>query len=193
VTVLVASSCDADVLSRVIADAFHDLPASGWLVSDPVARRRIFPPYFRLYVEHALTAGLVQTTPARDAVALWLPGDGQAAPGYPALGYAQVTAGWTPRFVAFDEALGSHHPAGTAHQHLAILAVRPDRQGLGIGSALLSAYHAALGPELPVYLEASCQRSRKLYLRHGYVDCGAPYYLPGGPPMYPMWRPASAG
>jgi GNAT superfamily N-acetyltransferase len=189
VTVRTASAADADVLSQVIADAFQPLPPSGWLISDPVARRRIFPPYFRLYVEHALAAGVVQTTPDRDAVALWLPSDAPPPLGYPAR-LALVTAGWTSRFVAFDQALDSHHPSGAAtpHQHLTILAVRPDRQGQGIGSALLSAYHDAVGPGQPVYLEASSRRSRGLYRRHGYADCGEPYYLPGGPPMYPMWR-----
>jgi hypothetical protein len=35
---------------------------------------------------------------------------------------------WTERFLAFDEALDRHHPAGLPHHHLAILAVRPGRQ-----------------------------------------------------------------
>jgi GNAT superfamily N-acetyltransferase len=190
VTVLIADADDAGRLSQVIADAFHDLPPSPWLIQDPVARRRIFPPYFRLFVEHTLAAGVVQTTPARDAVALWLPSDAVPPDDYGSR-LESVTAGWTPRFVTFDEALDKHHPVGVAHHHLAILAVRPDRQGLGIGSALLSAYHAGLGPGEPVYLEASCPRSRELYLRHGYADRGEPYYLPDGPPMCPMWRAGS--
>jgi len=184
--VLAAGAADVDVLSQVIADAFHDLPQSRWLISDPVVRRRVFPSYFRLYVEHALTAGVAQTTPARDAVALWLPSDAAPLAGYDER-LASVTEPWTARFAAFDEALDSHHPSHVAHHHLAILAVRPDCQRLGIGSALLTAYRAALGPGEPVYLEASSPRSRELYLRHGYADHGEPYYLPDGPPMYPMW------
>ena len=45
-----AEAADAEVLSQVIADAFHDLAPSRWLVPDPDARREIFPGYFRLSV-----------------------------------------------------------------------------------------------------------------------------------------------
>jgi hypothetical protein len=69
-----AAQADLDVLSRVIADAFMDLAPSRWLITDLDARRRIFPGYFRIYLEHALAVGIVHTTPGRTAVALWLPG-----------------------------------------------------------------------------------------------------------------------
>jgi len=188
-----ADAADVAVLGQVIADAFHDLPPSPWLIADPRARRAIFPDYFQLYVEQALAAGLVHTTPGRAGVAMWIP-VGEEPEGPPD-GYAErlaaITDPWTERFVAFDEALERAHPAGTPHHHLAILAVRPDQQGRGIGSALLDAYHATLDVRgTPAYLEASSPRNRKLYLRHGYIDRGAPIQLPGGPALYPMWRPS---
>ena len=40
---------------------------------DPAARREIFPGYFRIHVDQALTQGVVHTTPGRTAAALWLP------------------------------------------------------------------------------------------------------------------------
>jgi hypothetical protein len=52
-SVVIADGTSAGVLSQVIADAFADLAVSRWLIPDPAARRRIFPGYFRLYVEHA--------------------------------------------------------------------------------------------------------------------------------------------
>jgi predicted GNAT family N-acyltransferase len=70
--------------------------------------------------------------------------------------------------------------------------VHPTRQGQGTGSALLRAYHHALGQglNLPAYLEAAQWRTRQLYRRHGYLPAGL-FYLPdGGPPMFPMARPA---
>ena len=98
---------------------------------------------------------------------------------------------WLGRFLAFDDALDRHHPAGRPHHHLAILAVRPDRQGQGTGSSLLHAYHQRLDQDggTPAYLEAADQRNRILYRRHGYRDHGPPIQFPGGPAMYPMWRP----
>lgn len=197
-TVIRADPADLDVLGQVIAGAFHDLAPSRWLVADPAARRQIFPGYFRLHVEHALARGVVYTTPGCTAAALWIPAGADAAG--PPDGHdprlAAATSPWTSRFQAFDAALDRHHPAGTAHWHLAILAVRPDRQGRGTGTALLRAGHAILDqvPGTPAYLEASSPRARDLYLAHGYaLQPGAPFRLPeDGPPLWPMWRQPGA-
>ena len=84
---------------------------------------------------------------------------------------------------------GCHHLTGALHHHLAILAVRPDSQGQGIGTALLQAHHATFDWQgIAAYLEASDERTRDLYLRHGYTDHGEPIELPDGPSMYPMVR-----
>jgi len=134
-----ADPADVDTLSQVVADAFHNLAPSRWLIADPAIRRRVFPGYFRLYVEHAMTHGVVQTTGDRTAAALWIP-VGAGGPGPPA-GYdarlRAATGRWIDRFVAFDAALDEHHPTGISHHHLALLAVRPDQQGRGTGTALL--------------------------------------------------------
>jgi GNAT superfamily N-acetyltransferase len=185
-----ASETDIDVLSQVIADAFLDLAPCQWLMADRKARRDIFPGFFRMYVVHAMTDGLVYTTPDRTAAALWIPATG---PAVPPEGYdeelAEITGQWVERFVVFDGELDAHHLDGVAHHHLAILAVRPDWQGRGIGTALLDAHHALLDKEGTVaYLEASDERNRGIYLRHGYTDYGSPIRLPDGPSMYPMTR-----
>jgi GNAT superfamily N-acetyltransferase len=187
--VVPADEADLDVLSKVIADAFHDLAPSQWLMTDPGARRQVFPGYFRLHLEHALASATVHTTPGRTAAALWIPSGQDALDGHD-MRLAAVTGPWTSRFVAFDTALDRRHPAGVPHCHLAILAVHPDEQGRGIGTALLHVGHATLDDEgVPAYLEASGLRSRRLYLVHDYTDYGAPIQLPSGRLMYPMWRP----
>jgi len=192
-----AGPADIDTLSLLIADAFHGLAPSRWLIADPEARRRIFPSYFRLIVAHAMTAGLALATPSRDAVALWLPA-GPGVPGPPP-GHRQrlaaATAPWTGRFAVFDQALEEHHPATLSHEHLAILAVASGCQGQGIGTALLNARHRDFDRDgVPAYLEASSPGARDLYLRHGYtLRPDAPFCLPGGgPPMWPMWREPGA-
>jgi GNAT superfamily N-acetyltransferase len=196
-TVHIPDAADAEVLSQVIADAFHDLAPSRWLIADPGVRREIFPGYFRLFVEQAMAEGVVHTTRDRTAVALWLPVStkGPSQPKDYGERLAEATKPWTERFLAFDAALDDHHPKGMAHHHLAMLAVRPDQQGQSIGTALLRAYHAMLDRDshAPAYLEASDLRTRQLYLRHGYVDHGEPIRLPGGPVMCPMWRDVLVG
>jgi GNAT superfamily N-acetyltransferase len=93
------------------------------------------------------------------------------------------------RFEALDQTLDQHHPVGTAHEHLAILAVRPARQHLGIGTALMTARHAILDRGgTPAYLEASDLAKAAIYRTHGYADLATPIQLPGGPAMHPMWR-----
>jgi GNAT superfamily N-acetyltransferase len=188
--VVIADGTSAGVLSQVIADAFADLAVSRWLIPDPADRHRIFPGYFRLYVEHALADGIVCTTPGQDAVALWLPASETPAP--PPEGYderlAALTGPWIGRFRVFDQTLEGRHPTGFAHHYLAILAVRPDRQGHGIGSVLLRAHHAALDRDgIPAYLEASDLRTRRFYRAHGYAAWGGPLVLPGAQ-MHPMVR-----
>ncbi|MGH3409628.1 MAG: GNAT family N-acetyltransferase [Streptosporangiaceae bacterium] len=186
-----ATAADIPVLAEVIAEAFFDLPPSRWLVPDRAERRRIWPGYFRICLEHALAAGAVHTTPGRDAAALWIPA-GQNPPDPPE-GYAgalaEVTGTYLDRFTAFDAALDQRHPTGFAHHYLAILAVRSDRQGQGTGTALLQAHHRHLDTiRQPAYLEASSERTRRVYSRRGYADFGPPVALPGGPPMFPMIR-----
>jgi hypothetical protein len=56
-------------------------------------------------------------------------------------------------------------------------------------SSALQAHHATFDWQgIAAYLEASDERTRDLYLRHGYTDHGEPVELPGGPSMYPMVR-----
>jgi GNAT superfamily N-acetyltransferase len=191
-----AGQADIPVLSQVIADAFSDLAPSQWLIENPAARRQIFPGYFGLLIEHAMASGLVCTTPGRDSAALWIPAgaDGPQPPGDYAGRLAAVTRPWTSRFLAFDAALEKNHPAGIPHHYLAILAVRPDRQRQGTGTALLRAHHATLDRDgVPAYLEASDPGTRTLYLACGYADHGPPVQLPGGPLMYPMARKPGSG
>jgi GNAT superfamily N-acetyltransferase len=187
-----AGEADLDALSQVIAEAFHPLAPSRWLLPNPVIRRSVFPGYFRLYLEHALAFGVIHTTADRSAAALWI----RVGPEPPAqlasydIRLAALAGPWTERFRAFDAALEQHQPAGVVHHHLTLLAVRPDRQGQGIGTGLLRHYHQALdrdGRE-PAFLEASDLRTRRIYQRHGYTDHGGPIELPGGPFMYPMTR-----
>jgi GNAT superfamily N-acetyltransferase len=193
--VIIAEPADLDVLGDVIAEAFLALPPSLWLIGGIAARRAVFPGYFRLITELAMGDGIVWTTSDRDAAALWLPG-GAEAPTPPAdysARLAAVTTPWTGRFTAFDAAVEAGHPA-EAHWHLAILAVRPDTQGLGVGTALLGVGHQHIDRDYgtPAYLEAATPRLAAWYQRHGYSPCDPAIDLPdGGPQMYPMLRPAA--
>ena len=112
-SVVRAGPADLEVLSDLIATAFHDLAPSRWLIADPEARRCILPGYFRLLIAYAMVTGLAQTIPSRDAVALWLPA-GPGAPS-PPTGHRQrlaaATAPWTGRFAGLRPDAGRTSPS----------------------------------------------------------------------------------
>ena len=122
-------------------------------------------------------------------VALWFP---FTRPIPPPRDYdARLKDGCGPAFDRIrelDAALEVHHPVH-AHHYLAFLAVRPDKQNLGIGSALLARHHARIDAAgIPAYLDANDIRNRDLYLRHGYTFDTMIQLPDGGPPIWPMHR-----
>ncbi|RJL23093.1 GNAT family N-acetyltransferase [Bailinhaonella thermotolerans] len=163
-----------------------------WLVPDASARRAVLAGDFQILVEHAMEHGTVYRA-GEQAVAVWVdrtkdvpePADYERR-------LAEACGEYAERFVTLDELFEAHHPADP-HQHLAMLAVRPEAQGMGLGAVLLRHHHAILDEAgVDAYLEASDPANRKLYLRHGYADLGEPFALPGAEPFFPMWRPAGA-
>ena len=189
VQIVRAETADAAVAADVIGAAFQTLAPAEWLVPNPTQRAFVLPANFRIHVEHAVEVGEVHMTADRSAVAVWLPRD-RPLPG-PArydTRLALACGQWADRFRALDSLSKAYRPT-LPHHHLTVLAVRPDRQGRGLGSALLRHYHALLDEQrMPAYLEASSPRSRDLYLRHGYQLYAAPFTVPNGAPLWPMWR-----
>jgi len=186
-----ATPADAAAAGDLIARAFQELPAAVWLVADPAERARMLAGQFAVLVEHALGYGTVSWIgdgAARLGVAVWF--DRTIAipepPDYERR-LAEICGEATPRFQVLDELLEERHPT-QPHQHLALLAVDPAHHGRGLGTALLEHQHAQLDSQgIPAYLEASSERNRNLYARHGY-QVSEPFYLPAGPPFWPMWR-----
>ena len=83
--------------------------------------------------------------------------------------------------------MGKVHPTAD-HWYLPIIGVDPIAQGQGMGSALLADRLATCDADgLPAYLEATSERSRALYARHGFeiveeIQFGA------SPPIWAMLR-----
>ncbi|XVU23821.1 GNAT family N-acetyltransferase [Actinoplanes sp. CA-054009] len=184
---------DVEEITGLVAAAMWDGPVARWLHPDAEVRRRDSPRYFEIFVEHAVRYGEVYATSDYDTgrvsgVALWFP---LTAIIPPPLDYEQrmkeVTGPAYDRSCELDAAIEARHPTDP-HHYLAFLAVHPENQGRGIGSALLDRHHARLDEAgIPAYLEANDPRNRDLYLRHGY-RIRSVIELPGGPPLWSMWR-----
>ena len=106
------------------------------------------------------------------AAACWMPprkwrlGVGQRVRLLPRL--SAVMGRDLPRFLRGVLAIERRHPS-EPHWYLPVVGAEPSAQGRGRGSALLRHMLARCDEDrTPAYLEATTERSRALYLRHGF-------------------------
>jgi ribosomal protein S18 acetylase RimI-like enzyme len=191
-----ADAAEAAALTEVMSAAFMTDPVANWCFTDPAERPRLHPAFFGAFVDLVLAAGRAYTTDDLRGVALWLDVDVTA----PAEDDAELTAalergldpGSLKRFAILDDLMTSNHPHHRDHAYLAFLAVHPDHQCQGVGTALLRHRYTELDPAgRHAYLEASSERNAKLYERLGFRHLPQTLVLPSGPPLYPMWRDPS--
>ncbi|GGL04941.1 GNAT family N-acetyltransferase [Nocardia jinanensis] len=87
------------------------------------------------------------------------------------------------------ELLAREHPRRFPHSYLELITTVPEYRGRGAGAAILTERtrrFSAAG--IPAYLEASTERSSRLYTRQGFVRTGETHTLPeDGPTLIPMW------
>ena len=175
----------------MVSGFVHD-PLYEWLYPEPAERAAQLRPGFELVLRSGLEHGVVEYTDGLDAVAIW------TGPGVPLLGDDQMEA-WLAQLrrdaparfeaaVAGMAACGEHAP-DEPHWMLHSIVVGADRQGRGIGSALLrSTLDTVDRSGVPAYLESSNPRNVTVYERVGFrVLAEVP--LLDGPVMRPMLRP----
>jgi GNAT superfamily N-acetyltransferase len=92
------------------------------------------------------------------------------------------------RGLQLANAMRKVHPR-EPHYYLEVLGTRPDHEGHGGGSAVITAMTERCDREgVAAYLENSNQRNETFYRRHGFEPLPA-FGLPAGcPPLGPMWR-----
>ncbi|WP_052762828.1 GNAT family N-acetyltransferase [Jiangella alkaliphila] len=175
-------------MADVLIEAFRDDPFVEWLFPEPTGRADRQAGYYRSLLAHPAAEAYLS---GRDGAAVWIASDGDG-PGTSASGSASGSAGGD-LLSAVGAALAERHPSDRPHLYLPVMGVVARRRGAGLGSALLR--HRLLRAAydgVGAYLEAASPRSRALYLRHGFEDFGPPVQVAGGPPLSPMWRPATA-
>lgn len=184
-----ATRADIEELARLAAAAFAPLPSSVWLVPEVARRKAMLAAQFRLLIGHALYHGMVEQLADGTAMAVWFD---HTMPVPPPADYPrrlqQGCGSYAWRFRTLDDLLGRARAVVTPgpHHYLALLAVRPDRQGTGRGTALLT--HRDLDAfGVPVHLEAPTRRLRDWFTRHGYRP-EDPVRLPDGARIWPMNR-----
>jgi ribosomal protein S18 acetylase RimI-like enzyme len=172
-----ATRHDIRPLAAVLARAFVHDPFFAWLAGDASERGQRMRDGWSAILHHA-SAGLAATWTTDDlaGAAIWIP------PGRPASGVfdtarlipgmARMTT-WRRLGQASDamEELASRrrHHVLEPHWYLSALGVEPERQGEGVGSALLAPVLAeADARRESAYLETAVGRNVLLYERHGF-------------------------
>jgi GNAT superfamily N-acetyltransferase len=178
----------------VLARAFHDDPAWRWILPRAERRTALLPWLFRTAIEATLVGGRVDTTPALEGVALWIP------PG-PALDdvnrAARRALASAPlrlrlayrRFRAYTQ--WNYDVQHRAHPGPALflsgLAVDPPHQRTGVGGALVEA-GVARDPDVAAVLLTNSADNVRFYESHGFVvELDAPMRC--GLPTWAMVRP----
>ena len=161
-------------MAEVLASAFATDAPMRWFIPDDARREALLRRYFRDVL------GLYEAWVAEGGVALWAPPGAWPPPlRRVAPIYLRTFGRWPVRGF-----LGSRRvESGVPHDRwlLDYIAVSPDAWGQGTGAALLRA-----APAGPAYLHAGSERSRDLYLRHGWRVTER-FTLPfGGPPLWRM-------
>ena len=91
------------------------------------------------------------------------------------------------RLAALSQTMEDSHPHHP-HLYLWFAGVHATRQGQGWGGRLLASRLARADEEVvPAYLEATSERNRGLYERHGFEVIGE-LSVDGSPTMWQMWR-----
>lgn len=177
-------------LAETIALAFLKLAPCGYLVPVDADRLEVMTCFFELEVEAAKETGEVLVTGDGAGVSLWVPRSAGSA-GVPELTdeLAAAVGTYAENFLAFERELVAHSPQTGRFVHLTELAVHPDAQRSGLGTAMLDEIHGRLDKTgATAYLEAASLELTSFYERFGYRRHGTPIFLPGGINMFPMVR-----
>jgi ribosomal protein S18 acetylase RimI-like enzyme len=191
-----ASAGDIEEAADTLAAAFVADPIFAWFMREDAlradARRRFFRVILR---EVALPDGEISRPLSGGAAAVWIPSERLG--GQPisrelrALPMLLNATGFRRfgRLTVLRKAMDEKHPMDRPHDYLWFLGVRPDLQGLGIGSRLLAARTRDLDRRgRCAFLETATARNLTLYHRHGFEIIDD--YCPGadGPRIWTLWR-----
>ncbi len=196
VAVIATASSDVRDLPAVVetlSTAFDEVPIFRWFFPDDERRAAILPAFFAAVCEAHLSWGEIHRSADGLAAAVWVP------PGAEMPAEVSATLGDRLGGILGEEAatkmadlrplIRAHHPDGP-HWFLNFLAVRPEAQGRGYGTALLRPMLDRCDAEgVPAYLDATSEANKRLYERERFVVVQE-VTLRDSPPLWCMVREA---
>lgn len=192
-----AAQSDAGPLAQMFASAFMHDPVFDWIARPAPARGAALERFFHwVLAVRAIPFGEVWMAEDASVCAAWLPPDAPASPGglleqvkllpmfVQLCGFSRLLRGQ-----AMADAMEKNHPQAR-HYYLSFIAVAPEFQGLGLGSAMMDSTLRRIDMSgSAAYLENSNPKNTGLYQRCGFAARKniAPK---AAPPLLAMWRPA---
>jgi ribosomal protein S18 acetylase RimI-like enzyme len=188
-----AEPADYARASEVLSAAFADDPGWSFLLPRAEDREQRERRFFDSAFHHLVPARRqLWTSEDGSAAAVWGPPGLWSIPVPSVLrqGPAMVSVFGPrlPKALRYLIRIERSHPT-EPHWYLEFLGAEPERQGQGLGSALLRPILALCDRDrVGAYLESSTDRSQALYERHGF-EVVERFDMPGGgPPIRRMWR-----
>ncbi len=190
-----ATADDVDSMAAQMARTFWDDPVAMYVFPKEPRREAGLRAFFRTQMKaDYLSFGGCYMAEGYEGSAIWGPAGKPMLTGLrgiltmvPVLPYVATNLAATLRLLNLVESLHPHEP----HWYLASLGTAVERQGKGIGGALMQPVLAHCDAEgVPCYLESSKERNVPFYRRHGF-EVVKEVRLPDGPPMWTMWREPS--
>jgi GNAT superfamily N-acetyltransferase len=186
-----ASIHDVARIAAAFSRAFVDDPVFVWMVPETERRRAALPGFFTLFTAAFQRHGHTYRTVDGMAAALWVPpgvapvADDEAEAFGGAI--AELSGADAERVLTIGALLDENHPHEPAW-YLNFMGVEPAGQGRGMGSALLEEVLVRADRDgEAACLDATSTLNRRLYERHGFATT-AELAVPGGPPLWQMWR-----
>ncbi len=190
-----ATPDDLGDVATTLARAFADDPVMRWLAAPRDERyRRTGPAAFAALLRTTYMAKAeIYMAGNGQAAVIWVPPDAWKAPISHTIrvlpAYVALSGRRIPRLLKLITAMEKRHEfAEEPHWYIPFIGAVPERQGEGLGSALLAHVLAYVDDEgRPTYLEASSPRNQLLYHRHGF-EAQDEVRVAGSPPLTVMWR-----
>jgi ribosomal protein S18 acetylase RimI-like enzyme len=198
VTVERLSRDAVEPVTDAVTRAFMADPGTLYLFRNQARRPRVLRRFLEPAVRYGLTHGQAYTTADRAGVAVWVPPPGRPAVSLEGMSrsgfFGSMLRMWPSegfRATVLGTYMSMLDPGSyrKPHWYLWLLGVDPDRQGQGVGGALLAPILARADVEgLPCALETLTERNVRFYRGHGFEVAREGRAPLGGPYCYAMWR-----
>jgi ribosomal protein S18 acetylase RimI-like enzyme len=182
---------DHAALTEMLARAFDDDPVMRWVFPRTHTRERYGGAFFSWSLWRCADQGVTWTADDLTGAAVWALPDRWRVTLSQLARLTRATGrglAWRAPLVMWGLGNVERQHLREQHLYLAVLGVEPERQGGGLGSALLAPGLELCDREgLPAYLETGNERNLAFYGRHGFRTTGR-LTLPRGPPLWLMRR-----